>query len=110
MSSVGPFLTQMGFGGGGGGGAPAASSGGDEAAAEEKVEEKTNFDIELSGFDAKSKIKVIKEVRALFGLGLKEAKDMVEGAPFWLKKDVMKEEAEEIKEKLSAVGAEIKLV
>ena len=100
---MGPFLTQMGFSGGGGGPAPAVEDTG--AAQEEVKEEKTNFDIELAGFDAKSKIKVIKEVRALFGLGLKEAKDMVEGSPVWIKKDTMKEEAEEIKEKLESVGA-----
>ncbi len=104
MASMGPFLTQMGFSGGGGGQAPPAEDAG-ASEAEEKKEEKTNFDIELAGFDAKSKIKVIKEVRSLFSLGLKEAKDMVEGSPVWIKKDTMKEEAEEIKEKLESVGA-----
>lgn len=57
---------------------------------------KTHYDIELTKFDAATKIKVIKEVRAIFGLGLKEAKDLVEGAPVWLKKEVMKADAEEM--------------
>ena len=85
-------------GGMGGGGAPAegaAAAGGEEEKKEEKkVEEKTHFDIELAKFDAATKIKLIKEVRAMLGLGLKEAKEMVEGAPKWLKKEVAKEEAE----------------
>lgn len=95
--------------GGGGGAAPVAA---EAAAVEEKVEavEKTHFDIELSGFEPKSKIKVIKEVRGLFGLGLKEAKDMVDGCPVWLKKEVKKEEAEELIEKLKSVGAEMRMV
>ena len=89
----------MGMMGGGqaAGGAPAGDGAG--AVAEEKQEEakeKTHFDIELTSFDATSKIKVIKEVRAIFGLGLKEAKEMVEGAPVWLKKESPKEEAEEL--------------
>lgn len=86
-------------GGGGGGGGPAAE--------EEVKEEKTAFDLKLTGFDAKSKIKVIKEVRAMTGLGLKEAKEMVEGAPKVVKKDIKKEEAEELKAKLEAVGATV---
>ena len=79
------------------------------AAAEAEPAEKTHFDIELSGFETKSKIKVIKEIRGLLGLGLKEAKEMVEGSPVWIKKEMPKEEAEEIKAKLEAIGAEIKL-
>jgi large subunit ribosomal protein L7/L12 len=64
------------FGGDGGG------ESGDGAGADEEVkEEKTAFDLKLEGFDAKAKIKVIKEIRALTGLGLKEAKELVEGAP-----------------------------
>ncbi|KAL9185686.1 hypothetical protein ACHAXT_003463 [Thalassiosira profunda] len=88
-------------GGGGGGG------GGDDAPAEE---EKTAFELKLVGFDAKGKIKVIKEVRGMAGLGLKEAKELVEGAPTVIKKDVKKEEAEELKAKLEAVGAQVEIV
>ena len=79
-----------------------------EEVAEVKAE-KTHFDIELTKFDAAQKIKVIKEVRTIFGLGLKEAKDCVEGAPVWLKKEVSKEEAEKISAALKAVGAEVRL-
>eukprot|EP00578_Thalassiosira_sp_NH16_P006109 CAMPEP_0181117486 /NCGR_PEP_ID=MMETSP1071-20121207/22550_1 /TAXON_ID=35127 /ORGANISM="Thalassiosira sp., Strain NH16" /LENGTH=107 /DNA_ID=CAMNT_0023201881 /DNA_START=304 /DNA_END=627 /DNA_ORIENTATION=+ len=81
--------------------------GGAEAAV---VEEKTIFDLKLTGFDAKSKIKVIKEVRAITSLGLKEAKELVEGAPTNVKKDIQKEEAEELKAKLEKVGATIEIV
>ena len=73
------------------------------------AEEKTEFDVKLTGFDAKGKIKVIKEVRAITGLGLKEAKDAVEGATgaaFTMKKDITKEEADEIVAKLKEVGGE----
>lgn len=77
---------------------------------EEAVEEKTLFELKLSGFDAKSKIKVIKEVRAITGLGLKEAKELVEGAPKLLMKDIKKEEAEELKAKLEAVGGTAEVV
>ncbi|GFH58945.1 large subunit ribosomal protein L7/L12 [Chaetoceros tenuissimus] len=84
------------FIGGGDGGA---------AAVEEEKEEKTAFDLKLTGFDAKSKIKVIKEIRAMTGLGLKEAKEMVEGAPKTIKKEIKMEEAEELKAKLEGVGA-----
>ena len=82
--------------------APAADSG--EAAAEEKTE----FDIELSE-SGSNKIAVIKEVRTITGLGLKEAKDLVEGAPKPLKQGVKKEEAEEMKKALEAAGAKITL-
>ena len=58
-----------------------SSGGGEDAKAEEKVEEKTIFDLKLTGFDAKAKIKVIKEVRGVTNLGLKEAKELVEGVP-----------------------------
>ena len=93
----------MGQMGGGGQAQGAATQEGDEAqAAEEDAapKEKTHYDIELSKFDPKGKIKVIKEIRAIFGLGLKEAKETVEGAPVWLKKEVAKEEAEALQEKL----------
>ncbi|GMF26291.1 unnamed protein product [Phytophthora fragariaefolia] len=85
------------------------AAGGAAPAAEEAKEEKTAFNVKLASFDAKSKIKVIKEVRAITGLGLKEAKELVEGAPSTLKKDVKKEEADELVEKLKAVGAVVEL-
>ena len=90
------------YGGGGKGGG---------AAAEEVVEEaqKDKFDIKLAGFDAKSKIKVIKEVRAIAGLGLKEAKELVEGAPKVILKDLKPESAEELKEKLEAAGGQVEV-
>ena len=100
-----PFAGSDGSGGGGDDG----DDGGDGEEAEAVVA-KTQFDIKLAAFDAKSKIKVIKEVRALAGLGLKEAKELVEGAPKVVMKDVSKETAEEIKEKLEAVGATIEIV
>jgi len=82
-----------------------------EAAAEEVVvEEKTAFDLKLMAFEKKSKIKVIKEVRAVTSLGLKEAKELVEGAPTVVKKDMKMEEAEELKAKLEALGATIEIV
>lgn len=74
------------------------------------VEEKKVFDLKLMGFDEKSKIKVIKEIRAVTGLGLKEAKDLVEGAPKVIKKDIKKEEADEIKDLLTKVGAIVEIV
>lgn len=82
----------------------------DEAEEAPKEEAKTAFDIKLVEFDAKAKIKVIKEVRALAGLGLKEAKELVEGAPKVIHKGVKKEEAEEIKAKLEELGATIEIV
>jgi len=80
------------------------AAGGGEAAAEEKTE----FDIELSE-SGSNKIAVIKEVRTITGLGLKEAKDLVEGAPKPLKQGVKKEEAEEMKKALEAAGAKVTL-
>ena len=82
-------------------------AGGGDAAEQEVVVEKTAFDLKLTGFDAKSKIKVIKEVRAITGLGLKEAKEMVEGAPKTVKKGIKMEEAEELKAKLEAAGGTV---
>ena len=79
---------------------PAAGGGGGEAA----TEEKTEFDIILTGFGEK-KINVIKEIRGITGLGLKEAKEAVESAPKAVKEGVSKEEAEEIKKKLEEAGA-----
>jgi len=80
--------------------APAAGGGGTEAAAEEKSE----FDVILTSFGEK-KINVIKEVRSITGLGLKEAKEAVESAPKAIKEGVSKEEAEEVKKKLEEAGA-----
>ena len=68
---------------------------------------KTHFTVKLEKFDPATKIKLIKEVRAATGLGLKEAKEAVEGAPKELKADVKKEEAEELKAKLEAVGGTV---
>ena len=86
--------------------AAAAASGGD--AAEEKAAEKDAFDIVLTEVGDK-KINIIKEVRAATGLGLKEAKDLVEGAPKTIKEGVAKAEAEEIKKKFEESGAKIEL-
>jgi large subunit ribosomal protein L7/L12 len=80
-----------------------AAAGAPAAAAGAPAEEKTEFDVILSGA-GDQKIKVIKEVRAITGLGLKEAKDLVEGAPQPLKEGVSKDEAADIKAKIEAVG------
>ena len=72
------------------------------------AEEKTEFTIFLASIGDK-KINVIKEVRSITGLGLKEAKDLVEGAPKEIKKGVSKKDAEEVKKKLEAAGAKIEL-
>ena len=84
--------------------APAPAPG----AGAEPAEEQSEFTIVLAAAGDK-KINVIKEVRAITSLGLKEAKDLVEGAPKEIKKDVNKKEAEEIKKKLEAAGAKIEL-
>jgi large subunit ribosomal protein L7/L12 len=86
--------------------AVAAAGGGGGAAA--PAEEKTEFDVVLAAAGEK-KIEVIKEVRAITGLGLKEAKDLVEGAPKTVKEGVAKAQAEEMKKKLEAVGAKVEL-
>jgi large subunit ribosomal protein L7/L12 len=78
------------------------------AAAAAPAEEKTEFTVVLKDGGA-NKIGVIKEVRAITGLGLKEAKDLVEGAPKNVKENVAKAEAEEIKKKLEAAGAKVEL-
>jgi large subunit ribosomal protein L7/L12 len=78
------------------------------AAAAAPVEEKTEFNVILAAAGDK-KIEVIKEVRALTGLGLKEAKDLVEGAPKAVKEGVNKEEAEKVKATLEKVGAKVEL-
>ena len=77
-------------------------------AAAAEVEEKTEFDVILTGSGDK-KINVIKEVRAITGLGLKEAKDLVEGAPKPVKEGVSKTEADELKKKLEDAGASVEL-
>jgi len=84
--------------------APAA--GGGAAAAE--VEEQTEFDVVMTSFGAE-KVKVIKEVRTITGLGLAEAKALVESVPAKIKEAVSKDEANELKEKLAAAGAEIEI-
>ena len=78
-------------------------------AAAEAVAEKTEFDVVLAGFDAAAKIKVIKAVREITGLGLAEAKGAVEGAPTTLKEAISKDEAEELKKKLEEVGGKVEL-
>ena len=88
--------------------APVAVAAAPAGAAAEAVEEKTEFDVILVEAGAK-KINVIKEVRAITGLGLKDAKDLVEGAPKPVKEAVSKDEAAEIKTKLEAVGAKVEL-
>jgi large subunit ribosomal protein L7/L12 len=87
----------------------AAGGGGGAAAAEEKPAAKTEFTVSLDGFDAAKKINVIKVVREITGLGLKEAKDLVEGAPKPVKENVGKDEAEVIKKKLEEGGAKVSL-
>ncbi|TFG65124.1 MAG: 50S ribosomal protein L7/L12 [Spirochaetales bacterium] len=79
------------------------------AAPAEAVEEQTEFDVILKGIDETKKIPVIKEVRAITGLGLKEAKDLVEAGGKTVKEAVSKEEANAIKEKLVAAGAVVEL-
>ena len=89
--------------------APAgAAAGGAGAAAAPAAEEKTEFTVVLKAGGDK-KIQVIKEIRAITSLGLKEAKDLVEGAPGTVKEGVNKQEAEEIKKKLEAQGAIVEL-
>jgi large subunit ribosomal protein L7/L12 len=78
------------------------------AAAAAPAEEKTDFDVILTGF-GDQKIQVIKVARAVTGLGLKEAKDLVEGVPKPVKEGVSKDEAEEIKKKLEEVGATVEI-
>ena len=78
------------------------------AAAAAPAEEKTEFDVILASF-GDNKIGVIKEVRAITGLGLKEAKDLVEGAPKALKEGVAKDEADKIKEQLEKAGAKVEI-
>ena len=88
--------------------APVAVAAAPAAVAEEAAEEKTSFDVVLTSF-GDQKIQVIKVVRALTGLGLKEAKDVVEGAPKPIKEGVNKDEAEEAKKQLEEAGASVEL-
>ena len=88
--------------------APSGAGGGTGGGAAPAVEEKTEFTVVLKSAGEK-KIQVIKEVRAITNLGLKEAKDLVEGAPGTVKEGVSKQEAEEIKKKLEAQGAVVDL-
>jgi large subunit ribosomal protein L7/L12 len=88
--------------------APVAVAAAPGAAAAAPVEEKTEFDVVLKAAGA-SKLNVIKVVRELTGLGLKDAKDLVEGAPKTLKEGVSKEEADKIAEQLKAAGAEVEV-
>ena len=90
-------------------GVSAAAMAAPAAAAAPAVEEKTEFDVILTGFDAAAKIKVIKVVREITGLGLAEAKAVVEGAPKALKEAVSKDEAEELKKKLEENGAKVEI-
>ena len=88
--------------------APVAVAGAAVAAAPAE-EEKTEFDVELTSFDEAAKLKVIKAVKEITGLGLGEAKDIVVNAPKMVKTGVSKEEAESLKEKLVAAGAEVEI-
>ena len=89
--------------------APVMVAPGGAAAGGEAAEEKTEFNVSLESADASKKIAVIKEVRTVTGLGLKEAKDLVEGAPKMLKEAVSKEEAENIKKEIEAAGGVVKI-
>jgi len=88
--------------------APVAAAAAPAAGGETPAEEKTEFDVELAEAGS-NKIAVIKEVRTITGLGLKEAKDLVEGAPKPLKQGVKKEDAEAMKKSLEAAGAKVEL-
>lgn len=112
MAKMGPFMGMMGGMGGGAAqaqAAPAQAAEPEKPKEEEKPKEKSHYDIELTKFDAAKKIALIKEVRGILNLGLKEAKEMVEGAPVWLKKEVAKEDAEKLVEKLKEFGADCRL-
>ena len=88
--------------------APVAVAGGATAAAAPAAEEKTEFDVVLTGFGDK-KLGVIKVIREITGLGLKEAKDLVEGCPKNVKEGISKEDAEKLKEQLVAAGATVEI-
>jgi large subunit ribosomal protein L7/L12 len=88
--------------------APVAVAAGPAADAGDAAEEKTEFDVVMTSFGS-NKVSVIKAVRALTGLGLKEAKDAVEGAPSTIKEGVAKDEAEDVKKQLEEAGASVEL-
>lgn len=90
-------------------GVSAAAMAAPAAAAAPAVEEKTDFDVVLTGFDAAAKIKVIKIVREITGQGLAEAKATVEGAPTTLKEGLGKDEAEAMKKQIEEVGGKVEL-
>jgi large subunit ribosomal protein L7/L12 len=96
VSAAAPVAVAVAGGAGGGAAAPAA-------------EEKTEFNVILKAYDEAKKIAVIKEVRAVTGLGLKEAKDLVEGAPKPLKEGASKEEAAKIKDAVTAAGGTVEI-
>ena len=85
------------------------AAGGGAAAAAAPAEEKTEFSVTLKEYPADKKVGVIKVVRELTGLGLKEAKDLVEGAPKTVKEGVNKDDAKKIKEQLTAAGATVEI-
>jgi large subunit ribosomal protein L7/L12 len=87
----------------------AAPAGGAAVAAAEPVEEQTEFNVVLTGYEADKKIQVIKVVRQITSLGLKEAKDLVEGVPKTVKEAVSKDEAATIKKQLEEVSAQVKV-
>jgi len=91
------------------GGVVMAGGPGGGAAAAEKPAEKTEFTVVLAAYDAAKKINVIKVVREITGLGLKEAKDLVEGAPKPVKENIGKDDAEKIKKQLEDGGAKVEL-
>jgi large subunit ribosomal protein L7/L12 len=89
--------------------APVAAVAAVAATAEAPAEEQTEFTVVLTGFADGKKIPVIKEVKAITGLGLKEAKEMVEGAPKSIKEDVSKDDAAKMKEKIEAAGGTVEI-
>jgi len=90
-------------------GVSAAAMAAPAAAAAPAAEEKTEFDVVLTGFDAAAKIKVIKAVREIMGLGLAEAKAAVEGVPTVMKEALSKEDAEALKKQVEEVGGKVEL-
>lgn len=87
-----------------------SETGASEGTEEKKETKATVFDVKLNGFDKKSKLKVIKQVRSLLGLGLKEAKELVESAPVAIGKQMSEEKAQELEKQLAEVGGEMELV
>ena len=90
------------------GGGASGSSG--DASAAAPAEEKTSFDVKLASFDAKSKLKIIKEVRSVTDLPLKEAKELVEKAPAVIKEGLTKEEAEALKNTITELGGVVEVI